>query len=181
MGLEVLRSFFWYSTLSAFIHSWSHALVHGLAPFPVAVAYYSVVGCSGGKSSWFSWSNLSSRQYAKAAKVCPCEYLFPLLLWQPDSASNLWWVWGRRNALSPPPAEANLFYWCRITGPRVFPSHPPGKICFASTLPTEAMGLWLVPRGRKLHFLPTATWWGKGLRMTAVLLPMAYSFWFLWK
>lgn len=181
MGLGVLRSFFWCTTLSAFIHSWSPALVHGLAPFPVAVAYYSVVGCSGGKSSWFSWSNLSFRQYAKASKVCPCEYSFPLLLWQPDSASNLWWVWGRRNTLSPPPAEANLFYWCRITGPRVFPSHPPGKISFASTLPTEAMGLWLVPRGRKEHFLPTATWWGKGLRRTAVLLPMTYSFCFLWK
>ena len=72
---------------------------------------------------------------------------------------------GAGEILSPPPlAEANLFYWCRITGPRVFPSHPPGKISFASTLPTEAMGLWLVPRARKEHFLPTTICWGKGLR-----------------
>lgn len=173
MGLGVLRSFFGilHAQLLFMLGHLPWSMVLPLSQLHLRITQWWA--CSGGRSSWFSWSNLSSRQYAEASKVCPCEYSFPLLLWQPDSALSLWWVRGRRNTLSSPPAEANLFYWCRITGPRVFPSHPPGKISFASILPVEAMGLWLVPRGRKEHFLPTATCWGEGLRMTAVLPPMA--------
>ena len=95
--------------------------------------------------------------------MCPSEYSFPYVLWQPNSALNLWWVWGRRNIPSPPPAGVNLYFLLvQNTGPRMFSSHPPGKISFVSTLPTEAMGLCLVLRGSKEDFLPNPQVLGGG-------------------